>query len=53
MRTVILAIDRLRIPACADLVDDYLRRARRFAPVEMREVRMQRGRGPAAAGEGG
>lgn len=39
MKILLLAVGKLRETAYSDLVEDYLRRAGRFSPVEMLEVR--------------
>jgi 23S rRNA (pseudouridine1915-N3)-methyltransferase len=48
MKTLVLAVGRLRAGPYADLTAEYLRRSGRFAPVELREVPTVKGGGPAA-----
>jgi 23S rRNA (pseudouridine1915-N3)-methyltransferase len=43
MKIVILAVGRIKKDPAAALVEEYVRRAGRFAPVEVQEVRASRG----------
>jgi len=51
MKIVVAAVGKLRTAATADLVNEYERRTKRFAPLEMIEVRDQRGSDPARVAE--
>ena len=51
MKIVVAAVGKLRMAATAELANEYEVRTRRFAPVEVVEVRDQRGSDPARVAE--
>jgi 23S rRNA (pseudouridine1915-N3)-methyltransferase len=46
MKTLILAVGKLRTPACATLAEEYTARAARYGAIEVREVKAGNGQSP-------